>query len=112
MTKTIDLDYRKSEKYLEGLLTKRTKYLGCLCLKYINGNETGFPDRLVLLPGGSLIWVELKSAGKKLRPIQEARKKQLESIGHEVYVVDSTKSLDTVIDIIHSRIDEQITIAE
>lgn len=111
MSKVIDLDYRKSEKYLEGLLVKRTKYLGCLCLKYSNGNETGYPDRMVLLPGGDLLWVEVKSAGKKLRPIQGARKKQLEAIGHEVYVVDSLESLDTVIDIIHSRIDEEITIA-
>lgn len=111
MAKVIDLDYRKSEKYLEGLLTKRTKYLGCICLKYSNGNETGYPDRMVLLPNGGIIWVEIKSAGKKLRPIQEARKKQLETIGHEVYVVDSVASVDAVIDIIHSRIGENIIIA-
>lgn len=112
MAHIVDLDYRKSEKYLEGLLTKRTKYIGCICLKYANGNETGFPDRMVLLPGGGLIWVEIKSAGKKLRPTQEFRKEQLEALGHEVYVVDSVASLDTVIGIIHSRIDEEITISE
>lgn len=111
MAKVIDLDYRKSEKYLEGLLAKRTKYLGCICLKYSNGNETGYPDRMVLLPGGGIIWVEIKSAGKKLRKLQQIRKEQLEALGHEVYVVDSVASVDTVIDVIHSRIDEEIVIA-
>lgn len=112
MAKVIDLDYRKSEKYLEGVLSKRTKYLGCICLKYSNGNETGYPDRMVLLPKGGIVWVEIKSTGKKLRPIQQARKKQLEALGHEVYVVDSVKSLDGVVSIIHSRIDEDITVCE
>lgn len=54
----------------------------------------GVPDRLVLLPKGRLYFVELKAPGKTLRPLQLKRKKQLESLGFEVYVIDSYKKIE------------------
>ena len=53
-----------SEKAIEAYLVKRCKESGLLCLKYSNANTTGYPDRLVCLPHGNVVWVELKSKGK------------------------------------------------
>ena len=51
--------------------------------------EKGIPDRLVILPGGKCIFVELKREGEKPRPIQDYRIQQLKFLGCDVLVVDS-----------------------
>jgi len=56
----------------------------------------GVPDRLVLLPMGRMAFVEFKAPGKKMRPLQIRRKKQLESLGFKVYCVDSVEQIGGV----------------
>lgn len=43
--------------------------------------QRGCPDRLVLLPGGRAVFVELKRAGEDLRELQRYRREQLERTG-------------------------------
>lgn len=83
-----------SEKYLEQILTKEVKKLGGLALKFVSPGVAGVPDRIVLLPNGKLAFVELKAPGKKMRPLQIKRKKQLESLGFLVYCIDSLKGIE------------------
>lgn len=85
-----------SEKVIEQYLCDRMKFLGCLCLKYSNNNETGYPDRLVCLPGGKVMWVELKSKGQKPTKVQCLRHKELKDLGHKVHVIDSKEGVDEV----------------
>ncbi|MGD9568817.1 MAG: VRR-NUC domain-containing protein [Sedimentibacter sp.] len=47
------------------------------------------PDRLVLLPRGKIAFIELKAPGKKLRPIQEKRKRQIEALGFLIFLIDN-----------------------
>lgn len=96
-------DPHTSEKWLEAAFCRAVKRCGAVALKYSNGNETGFPDRMVLLPNGNVLWVEFKSKGKHPSPVQCVRKLQLENLGHEVYVVDSVASMDSVLDIVENR---------
>lgn len=86
-----------SEKALEAYLVKRVKMLGGIALKYSNPTYTGFPDRLLLLPGGRTAWCELKSRGKKPRAVQQARIQQLRELGQVVYVVSSRDEIERVI---------------
>lgn len=55
--------------------------------------EKGIPDRLVILPGGKCIFVELKREGEKPRPIQDYRIQQLKFLGCDVLVVDSKEDI-------------------
>lgn len=87
-----------SEKALETYLVKRVKMLGGIALKYSNPTCTGFPDRLLLLPGGRTAWCELKSRGKKPRAVQQARIQQLHKLGQAVYVVSSREEIEKMID--------------
>lgn len=87
-----------SEKALETYLVKRVKMLGGIALKYSNPTCTGFPDRLLLLPGGRTAWCELKSRGKKPRAVQQARIQQLHKLGQAVYVVSSREEIERMID--------------
>lgn len=86
-----------SEKALEAYLVKRVKMLGGVALKYSNPTCTGFPDRLLLLPGGRTAWCELKSRGKKPRAVQQARIQQLRELGQAVYVVSSRDEIEKMI---------------
>jgi hypothetical protein len=86
-----------SEKAIERYLAERVKAMGGVCLKYSNPGMTGYPDRLCVMPEGKTIWVELKSRGRKPEALQEVRFRQLESLGHTVYVCDSREKVDEVL---------------
>lgn len=86
-----------SEKAIEAYLNKRAKESGLLCLKYSNSNVTGYPDRLVCIPGGVVVWVELKSKGKKPTKIQQMRMAELTGMGHLVRVIDNKADIDELI---------------
>lgn len=87
-----------SEKSIEKYLTEQAEANGLLCLKYSNPNMVGYPDRLLVLPGGSVIWVELKSKGRKPTKIQQVRIAGLRNRGHYVWVIDNRKSVDSLIE--------------
>lgn len=83
-----------SEKSIERYLVKSVQALGGLCLKFASSTETGYPDRLVILPGGMACWVELKSKGYVPTRLQDIRHAELRSRGMTVYVVDSRERVD------------------
>lgn len=88
-----EMSEKAIERYLVGECGKR----GWLCLKYANMNESGYPDRLIVMDGGLTVWCELKSAGQVMRPLQQRRYEQLAAMGHIVKVCDSRASVDEYI---------------
>lgn len=85
------------EKTVEAKLVKAVKSMGGLAPKFISPGLDGVPDRLVLLPGGKLAFIEVKAPGKELRPLQVRRKRQLEALGFSVYCIDSTGQIKGVL---------------
>ncbi len=90
------------EKFIEEKLKKAVKEKGGLCLKFVSPGFDGVPDRIILMPGGIMAFAELKAPGKKLRPLQERRKRQLESLGFSVFCIDNTKCIGGIIDEIYT----------
>ena len=86
-----------SEKSIEKYLIEQAEANGLLCLKYSNPNMVGYPDRLLLLPGGRVVWVELKSKGRKPTKIQQIRIAELIGMGHLVKVIDNKADIDELI---------------
>lgn len=82
------------EKEIERRLRAEVKAAGGLCLKWESPGYTGVPDRMILLPGGHILFVELKAPGKKERPRQRVVQRILGDLGFEVY--SSVDSLDKV----------------
>ena len=98
--KSIDVVIRHaelSEKSIEKYLVEQAKFAGCPCLKYFNPNMVGYPDRLVVLPGGKVVWVELKSKGRKPSKVQQVRMAELTDLGHVVKVIDNKLDVDKLI---------------
>lgn len=90
------------ESRIEQLLVMKVKKMGGMAVKFISPGLDGVPDRLVLFPGGRCAFVELKAPGKKMRPLQVKRKKQLEILGFPVYVIDEIEKIGGVLDEIQS----------
>ena len=86
------------ETAVEGYLTRCTATRGGVCWKWTSPGTAGVPDRLVFLPGGRVKAVELKAPGQPLRPLQAARAATLRALGIEVYVADSRKAIDDLLD--------------
>ena len=64
---------KDSEKFIERYLCSEVESRGGLALKYSNQGAMGYPDRLCLLPGGRVFWVEVKSKGRKPDILQRIR---------------------------------------
>ena len=86
------------ESTVEKRLVREVKKRGGLAVKFVSPGLDGVPDRLVLFPGGRLAFVELKAPGKKMRPLQIKRAKQLRTLGFEVYCIDDPKMIGGVLD--------------
>ena len=87
-----------SEKAIEAYLTRRVREEGGISLKFSSFTQTGYPDRVVMLPYGLTAWVELKSKGQHPEKRQEIRIAELRTIGQRVEVVDSKDGVDSVLE--------------
>lgn len=90
------------EKEIEKKLVKAVKERKGMALKFICPGLDGVPDRLILMPNGRMAFIELKAGEKPLRPIQQRRKRQIESLGFKVFRLDDTEKIGGVLDEIQS----------
>jgi len=91
-----------SERDIEQKLVKAVKAKGGLAPKFVSPGFDGVPDRIVLLPHGRIAFIELKAKGRKMRPLQVRRKRQLESLGFSVYCIDDPEQIGGILDEIQS----------
>lgn len=76
------------EKEIEAKLRKLVESRGGLCLKWVCPGWVGVPDRIVLLPGGRVIFVETKRPkGGKVSPMQEWWRRKLTQLGFEHEII-------------------------
>lgn len=89
------------EKDIERKLRKMVERHGGLCLKWVCPGWAGVPDRLVLLPGGNILFCELKRPqGSKVAELQEFWRRRLLRLGFDVWHVyndDHVHALDLLI---------------
>ena len=74
------------EKIIEQKFRAAVRTAGGVAVKFVSPGLDGMPDRLALLPGGRMAFVEVKAPGKKPRPLQEARHRMLRRLGFKVAV--------------------------
>lgn len=85
------------ERDIEQSLIRAVRRAGGLCLKFVSPGWSGAPDRLCLFLGGKMAFVEVKAPGKKPRPLQEARHRQLEEMGFPVYILDRKEDIPVLV---------------
>ena len=82
------------ERDIEKALVKRVKDLGGMAEKYVSVNRRSVPDRLVTLPDGRIIFVELKAPGKKPTDAQLRDHEKRRLLGCDVRVIDSIEAVN------------------
>ena len=85
---------REVENYLRTQV--KTKLNG-LALKFVSPGFSGVPDRIVLLPGARIIFVETKAPGQKLRKLQEYVRGLIKSFGFDVRRIDTKEKVSNFI---------------
>lgn len=86
------------EKDLEARLVQGVKALGGRAYKFTSPGNAGVPDRLVVLPGGIVVFAELKADGGKLSPMQSRQIGQLRQLGADVTVVRGLVGVELFLD--------------
>lgn len=85
------------EKDIEKYFVRRVREAGGKAYKFVSPGNNGVPDRMVCLPGGRAVFVELKAPGKVPRPMQIHQIGILREFGFRVEIVDSKESADEFI---------------
>lgn len=85
-----------SEKVFERELSKFVEESRGMAVKLLSQFIKGLPDRMYLLPGGVVVFVEFKSAGKRPTRIQSYIHAKIRALGFLVYVVDSVESYEEI----------------
>lgn len=92
------------ESDVEAYLVERVEALGGEIRKVQWIGRNGAPDRVVMFPGGRLLWIELKTPGgarkfpSDWRERAQAREhERLRRVNQLVFVVDSPEGVDEVL---------------
>lgn len=83
------------EKEIESKLVKMVKQTGGLCLKWVCPGWSGVPDRIVLLPGAKVIFVETKRPkGGRVSMLQKKWGGILTGLGFKWFVLWNEEDLE------------------
>jgi hypothetical protein len=85
------------EKDIEIYLRDRVKKAGGKAYKFESPGNDGVPDRMVVLPGNRIYFIEVKAPGKKPRPLQVKQMRDLTNFGCDVRVIDTREAVDSFI---------------
>ena len=96
----------ESEKAIEKYLVNECRERGWLCLKFDPPGSKGWPDRIVLPGTGYAFFVELKSKGAPLRPMQSVRLARLRQDIAHVYVCDSKEKVAKALELEQGMVHE------
>ena len=76
-----------TERESEKKLVDGVRKLGGRAYKFVSPGNDGVPDRIVVLPGISPVFVELKTETGRLSSLQNVQIKKLKDLGQDVRVL-------------------------
>jgi hypothetical protein len=85
------------ERDVEQALVAAVEAAGGLALKFTSPGRRSVPDRVVILPGQPVVFVECKAPGKAPTAAQLREHKRIEAAGGRVYVADNILSARTFV---------------
>jgi len=88
----------EEEKAIEKKLNAALKLRGGWGLKLLTDFIKGLPDRLCLLPGGVVFFVEVKTTKKRSSKMQIYIHSKLRNLGFSVYVLDNSGRITEIIE--------------
>jgi Holliday junction resolvase len=86
---------RIRESSIERKVVEYCRDHGFLCYKFVSPNQRGVPDRILVLPGGRVVFVELKAPTGSCTKLQLHEQQKLAEHNAEVWVVKSFEEFKT-----------------
>lgn len=86
------------ESQIEKSLTERVKARGGLSYKFTSPMSPGVPDRILILPGGRTVYVELKTEVGRLAKIQEWQISEMRKRGVDVRVCKGIEAIKDLVE--------------
>lgn len=83
-----------TERDVERRFVRAADRSGGWAVKLISPGNAGMPDRLAVMPNGTMRLVELKAPGKRPRPLQARMFAKLAAKGHPVTVIDTPEAAE------------------
>ena len=77
----------KRERDIESGLRRQVEKMGGKFMKFTSPGNDGVPDRIAILPGGRVWFVELKREGEKPTAVQKWQMEQLRKMGCNVALI-------------------------
>ena len=85
------------EAVIEAYLVKRIHAIGGECEKFNSMARRSVPDRIVTMPGGRIVFVEMKRHGKQPTEMQARDHQRRREMGFDVRVIDSIESVNNFV---------------
>lgn len=82
------------ETTVEQALIRAVHARGGLCWKFVSPGLAGVPDRIIILPGGHVGFIEVKAPGQHPRPLQTRRLNQLRTLGITALTIDHPNQIE------------------
>lgn len=87
------------ERDLEARLVREVRRRGGLTYKFTSPGQVGVPDRIVILPGGAVWFLELKTETGRLSRTQYHQLQRLRGMGANALAVYGGAELDRVLEV-------------
>ena len=94
------------ERSVERYLREKVKQAGGWAIKLTPVGTAGVPDRIVIWPGGRIDFVECKTFGGTVSPLQQHRHDQLRAMGCNVLIIDSSVGVQEYVRVSAARLPE------
>lgn len=87
-----------TEKQVEEYLREKVKEIGGRAYKWTSPGNSGVPDRIVVIPGGRIYFIELKKPkGGRTSSLQKVQQKRLKGLGAKVLELHTRELIDEFI---------------
>ena len=96
------------EKQVEEKLRQAIKTMGGIAYKFISPGNIGVPDRIILLPGGRVWFVELKTDAGRLTPNQERQIQRIQSAGGNACALYGIDEVNAFLAARQAELDDEI----
>lgn len=82
---------KKDERDIEKWMREKIEQLGGVFMKWVSPGNDGVPDRIAILPGGGIYFIELKKDGGTPRKLQRWQQDRLRRLGCDVRTVEGMR---------------------
>lgn len=90
----------KVEKDIERYVRREIERMGGRVLKWVCPGCDGVPDRIVLMPGGRIWFIEFKTDAGRPAPLQVWWQKELKGLGFNAFIIRGRGAAETFVEMV------------